>query len=459
MNGLVANYRRIHELADGIAHLVADLELGDLHYLRQNIYEDTSGASNVSDACDEFEKEWSFGRDRLSSSLRRLFEYLQSAANAYEEADLQNAIHLLGGPPGRSPSEKSSDWWKSLTREQQEALILDRPQAIGNMEGLPPEVRYRANAISIQEHIKVLKYSGGDRKRIAELERYLKPDPLLELKIEELRKAGASPETIARLEHLRANQRSGNPPRQILVFDPDGDGRIAEVHGSLTTADNVVVFVPGIGNDLANFDTATNSYGQNLYGAGRGDTAVVAWMGYDSPSGVEPDAATDLTAATPGRARSEADELKSFTKGLSTTVRGSVTVAAHSYGTVLTTIAAQNGMAVDKIILIGDPGVPASNVSEYNGAEVFAIRNEGDLIGLPTVHGSNPASGDFGATVLQGNSIEFEDRLHKAMLGPAVPGLALGMEFVDGLGKHHSSYFEPESTAIVSIMSAAESDR
>src|SRR5262245_60660295 len=39
----------------------------------------------------------------------------------------------------------------------------------------------------------------------------------------------------------------------VLVYDPRGDGRIAQVVGDLATADRIAVLVPGVDNTLANF--------------------------------------------------------------------------------------------------------------------------------------------------------------------------------------------------------------
>lgn len=459
MDKLVADYNRMNQLAEDLSGLVSSLELGDSNYLRHLMRTEVTGSSDVTDACGDFEKEWSFGRDRISSTLERLIGFLRSAAMAYEEADVQLAIALGGGDSCQIPSQRQAEWWQGVSREQQEILIQDRPTAVGNLDGLPPEVRYRANANAIREHIEILKLSGADAQTIARFESYLRPDPLLDVKIDELRKAGADPETIARFEQLRDAQRKGDPPRQILFFDPSGEGRIAEVHGSLKTADNVVVFVPGIGNDLTDFSENTNSQGQNLYAAGRADTAVVSWLGYDTPSGFdEPDFFSD-GALDGERAETEAAKLVSFTEGLKTSVGGSVTIAAHSYGTVLTTHAAQQGMSVDKIILIGDPGVPASHVSELNGAEVYAMRHPLDPISNSNHLGSDPTSSKFGAHVLQPNESHYRDEVLQAManplFGPMGSGvragnLALGL---DG----HVSFFENESISIANIMGAAES--
>ena len=56
--------------------------------------------------------------------------------------------------------------------------------------------------------------------------------------------------------------------RQILSFDPSGDGRAAEVFGDLTKARRVSVVVPGVDTNLSTFErTARANTGARRHGA------------------------------------------------------------------------------------------------------------------------------------------------------------------------------------------------
>jgi pimeloyl-ACP methyl ester carboxylesterase len=59
-----------------------------------------------------------------------------------------------------------------------------------------------------------------------------------------------------------------------------------------------------------------------------------------------------------------------------------VTVLAHSYGTLVTGLAARHGLAADAITLVGSPGVGAAHVSELGlpAERVFAARTSDDPI-------------------------------------------------------------------------------
>lgn len=70
--------------------------------------------------------------------------------------------------------------------------------------------------------------------------------------------------------------------RQILFFDPQGDGEIAVAAGDVRTAKHLAVTVPGISNKLDNYWTLLDDADRLRTSAGE-DTAVVAWLGYDTP--------------------------------------------------------------------------------------------------------------------------------------------------------------------------------
>jgi pimeloyl-ACP methyl ester carboxylesterase len=242
---------------------------------------------------------------------------------------------------------------------------------------------------------------------------------VMENRRDELRRTGEHPEELARLVVWL---RDGD--RKFLLYDPTGDGRVAEVFGDLTTADDVAVVVPGITNDISNFDDRVRRDAEALWG-GDSERAVVAWLGYDTPG-------IDAHAVSTARATNGGAALASFTDGLRSTVGGSITVAAHSYGTVVATCAAQAGMEVDRVVLLGSPGVPADDASVFNGADVYVMTNGLDPVpklddtvtdavenavlgpvigrlvdpqypGADMVNNVDPNSSSFGATILEGN--------------------------------------------------------
>lgn len=79
----------------------------------------------------------------------------------------------------------------------------------------------------------------------------------------------------------RANATFG---AQTLVYDPAGDGKVAVVVGDLASAARIAVLVPGVDTTLANV-TKQVSWARQLHDASEGRVAVIAWLGYDAPKG------------------------------------------------------------------------------------------------------------------------------------------------------------------------------
>ncbi len=97
-----------------------------------------------------------------------------------------------------TPAEVSR-WWASLSDDERSVLIFTESARVGNTDGIAVEDRYLANRNAIHE----LLDDGSTDERLAQ---FVNP-------------------VTGRVPHTR----------QIIVFDPDGDGLIAEVFGDLTT--------------------------------------------------------------------------------------------------------------------------------------------------------------------------------------------------------------------------------
>ncbi|GAB3911712.1 alpha/beta hydrolase [Kibdelosporangium lantanae] len=234
---------------------------------------------------------------------------------------------------------------------------------------------------------------------------------------------GAPPEL-----RYEANHRNG----QILLYDPRGDGRVAQVFGNLATADRIAVLVPGVGNRLDTFWTgvggrryrAPATQAANLYQAGTGNFAVIAWLGYDTPDGV------DVSAAREDLARAGAVALDRFVAGL-TAVRPHATIAllGHSYGSTVVGLAAPGLPSnVTDIAVFGSPGMGVDDVAQLRtAARVWAGQSTGDWIGLvPGIrilglgHGTKPTDPGFGARVF--STADVPD--HDHYLSPGTDSLA-----------------------------------
>ncbi|MGW0913910.1 alpha/beta hydrolase [Streptomyces sp. NPDC002784] len=321
---------------------------------------------------------------------------LQASRAAWENA-------RIGGralPDTDSAPARLTRFFASLTADQRTALVRRYPLAVGNMNGAPVRLRYRANHLALAQARKV------ERKRMRDSR----------LTPEGQRDAGR------RMNRYTALM---SPGRHILAFDPAGSGRVAEVFGDLDRAERISVVVPGVNTDVLTFQRTYRKYAapvgmaQSLYAAERTAdpstrTAVIAWADYSAPGGL------GLDSATAGRAVGGAVRLDALVRALP---GGSpVSLFCHSYGSVVCGVAARTlpGRVAD-IAVAGSPGMRAAKASHLGtSARVWAMRDTDDWVqDVPYLelgglgHGADPMSSAFGARVLsardaQGHSGYFE---------------------------------------------------
>ncbi|MFE0189597.1 alpha/beta hydrolase [Streptomyces sp. NPDC058989] len=322
------------------------------------------------------------------------------------------ADHTLGvrlpDPASAQPAEIAR-FFASLTGTQQHALAARHPLTVGNLDGAPLALRYKANSLALK----------AERSR--QLARSTDPAGTLE----DHRQARKAADRCAALLA---------PGRRILAFDPRGRGQVAEVHGDLTRAERTAVIVPGSDIDLASFDRARDPYGTptGMAGSLRAQlaadapttrTAVIAWVGYTTPVGLGPDAATGRLA------EAGAPRLARFLSGLAAVEAPAPTVLCHSYGSVVCGLAAPlpgRGPIAD-LIVFGSPGMRQDSVAELHGpARVWAARDASDWIGdVPHVqllglgHGTDPTDPAFGARRVSAERAEG----HTGYLAPGTDSL------------------------------------
>ncbi|MGW4163961.1 alpha/beta hydrolase [Streptomyces sp. NPDC004788] len=290
-------------------------------------------------------------------------------------------------PDPAAPARTIAAFFAAAGPAQSARLATAHPFVVGNLNGAPVTLRYRANRVSLGRAL------AAERGRV--------DDPRLS--------ADGRHEAQRRVDRFRSLMRPG---RQILAFDPSGTGRTAEVLGDLERARRVSVIVPGVDTNLLTFQKTARRYSavvgmaESLYDAERradpgARTAVIAWADYTAPVGVGIDAAigelaergavrlVDLTAALPGDSR--------------------VTLFCHSYGSVLCGVAAPRLPArVSDVVVAGSPGMRVERAADLDtGARVWAMRDADDWIAdVPHLelggvgHGTDPVAPEFGARLL-----------------------------------------------------------
>jgi hypothetical protein len=234
--------------------------------------------------------------------------------------------------------------------------------------------------------------------------------------------------------------------RQVLEYDPRGDGTVAEVVGDLATADRIAVIVPGVGTRLDNFDRDTaatvrrspswqaHQLLNQIHSADpTARVAVIAWLGYDPPEGIGREAIREERAVAGAKA------LDRFVAGL-TAYRpaAALTVVGHSYGSVVAGLAAHAfGPQVHDVVAIGSPGMGVDRAGDLRtAARVWAGSAAGDWTrNLPGIqlfgagHGTLPVAAAFGARVLPTTGVFEHDGYFVPGTGSlrAMAGIALGV--------------------------------
>ena len=310
-------------------------------------------------------------------------EPLKVALSAWERGRM--GAHGLPSP--NTSAKRLASFFASLSTTQQERLTTRYPLVVGNLNGAPVTLRYRANRLAL------LQARGVEERRMQ--------DSRLS--------ADGRQQASRRMSRFESMLGSG---RRILAFDPSGKGRAAEVIGDLDRAKRVSVVVPGVDTNVLTFEKTNRPYtapvgmAESLYSAEQKadpgtPTAVIAWADYTSPAGLGVDAAigklaedgavrlSALTAALPGKSR--------------------VSLFCHSYGSVVCGVAARTlpGRVTD-VAVAGSPGMRVGSAEQlHTNAHVWAMRDQDDWIqDVPYMavgglgHGADPVTRAFGARVL-----------------------------------------------------------
>ncbi|MEV6164262.1 alpha/beta hydrolase [Streptomyces sp. NPDC052052] len=298
--------------------------------------------------------------------------------------------HVAGRalPDADAPPHRMAAFFATLTAAQRTTLADKYPLVVGNTNGAPVTLRYRANRRALVQAKEV------ERRRLHDAR--LSPD--------------GRAEALRRMTRFSSMLTQG---RQVLAFDPSGKGRAAEVFGDLDRAERISVIVPGVDTNLLTLErdapkvnAAPVGMAKSLYAAERATrpgtrTAVIAWADYTTPVGIGMDAALGNLAAR-GAVR-----LNALMRALPG--NAPVSLFCHSYGSVLCGVGAHQLPArVTDIAVAGSPGMRVENAAQlHTEARVWATRDQDDWIkDVPNLelggfgHGADPVDPAFGARIV-----------------------------------------------------------
>src|ERR1700743_1978049 len=147
--------------------------------------------------------------------------------------------------------------------------------------------------------------------------------------------------------------------RQIIAFDPSGNGKIAELTGTIgPNTTNVGVLVPGLGTGMADFNKYAQDSASFVNADPNGHLAMVTWANGNFPQ--------TLTQATdPSFAQAAGPDLASFSHQLRDQINTQVgpgndvqvTYAGHSYGGAVVGLAEQDGLDANRTLYVESAGM------------------------------------------------------------------------------------------------------
>ncbi len=371
-------------------------------------------------------------------------------------------------PPAVAAREQARTLGRLDPRERR-LLALTEPGLMTALVGAPASDRFAASRVLV----------AADLSRLLQRRALVGAQPRLDARIAMRRRLLDDDVVLRHPDGSTTRHR-----HQLLVFDPEGDGRVVEVLGDLQRAEHLAVFVPGTGSDL---DRYPGSLARMVpFAAADPALAVVLWQDADHPDAPfdDPPPPPD-ELARPGAAqrylrehviaaayRDAADlagpALAADVAGLRVALAGpasDLTVLGHSYGGSIVGSAEAHGMVVDRVVHVASAGAYVRDVADYAAPSVerFAMTAYDDPVRLAQGHDAAdsasrlramlPAALDPLAPAVAGAAVAVVPA--PAAIGhgldpdllPGVVRLDTGVHADGRLVRGHSGMFAPDSTA------------
>jgi hypothetical protein len=303
------------------------------------------------------------GRDSAKAALDDLWAEYEGHYSAWDEAYDAALADLAGGGSAvlttqardfltdllaaASPDEVLRLWQENPSLRQE--LIDSHPEIIGNLDGVPWDVRATVNESRLEDLLE----TEPEGRRRDELEAI-----------------------------WRAIQTGGEPIPHLISFDPAGSEQVtaALAYGDLATASEINSLIPGMHSNVADMQ-AWGESAKSLNASIGDGSATVVWFGYDSPDLLE----------EPGMSRAEdgAAALSSYLRAVrALSPAAEVNVIAHSYGSTTAALAIgsqPDGLGVTSFIAVGSAGFPddptvVENLTNGQPPQIYATISEDDAI-------------------------------------------------------------------------------
>ncbi|MEK8073572.1 alpha/beta hydrolase [Rhodococcoides navarretei] len=297
-------------------------------------------------------------------------------------------------PPEDGKPAENNQWWDSLTDDQRAYVRAERPYWIGDLDGIPAAERSTANLAQLEIDRSTIDGQINEARARFEQTQNAMDEKRLQLALDKRASLDAVERAMFEVgqDGNVALDSEGNripfPDRQLLSFDASPGQTLATAVvavGDVDTADHVSVHTPGftstVDGGLANLvrDAASvrdlsewqlDHYSPDTAGQ---SVASVAFMGYEAPQNVG--------VLSDGMARTGGDRLASFLDGIDASRSDDphLTAVGHSYGSLTTGFALQDGTGVDDAVFMGSPGVGTDNLGALHiNGDAYTLASGGD---------------------------------------------------------------------------------
>lgn len=358
-----------------------------LDALVDDLVDDGTLPPGAADMTSEELRDWLVEHPEAAAALMQRTPQPYDQGPAGELGSLLQPAFVAEGQAGAFEEQRRADLralFEGLPAEDAALLAMLYPTAVGNRDGVPFENRADANTVAV---VDALARQQGDLADMREQHEHNQGDwdflgrnnDDLEGPIEDAESRIALYESIL----------SGD--RQILYFDPSGDGAIAELHGDIgAETRNVGVSVPGTGTDLAGYQGVADRSESFVNASPPGELAMISWMGGDLPDSVVQDApfanyARDLgpqLADFSHDVRQEIDHSAAAGNDAQTTYLG------HSYGGAVVGRSELAGLDADRVLHVESAGMghdvqdPGDLPASQAGVDRYSMTAPGDIIEL-----------------------------------------------------------------------------
>lgn len=286
-----------------------------------------------------------------------------------------------------NPTEIHS-WWTGLNPQshavamfssQQDLLLTTFPVVFGNLEGIPYTARDLANQTALKGAV------ADVTAQLAQIQALVDdttvgcggmPPSVAAMK-ESLTELQKQIDVLRNIEDALKGPRGSADKRHLVSLTQDNPPLASVSIGDLDTAGSITYAIPGMGTTTGGM-TGWTKAAQNIHDLLPRGSAVVSWIGYETPPVPALDNNLNVGVLDVNRAVAGGQKLAGALGGLGAVREESaphLNIVAHSYGTTTAAVAlTQPGIQVDNFITLGSAGLPDNvrTAADLNAGHVYS---------------------------------------------------------------------------------------